>query len=121
MVLFRIYSVFYYLGLTVLCLFLSSHPISHHRCVVVMRPLPGLSGLALIVSLVRRFINFRCLCSGFFRHLFVIIIFIFPSVSFPLIFYFERSSIFRIKCRGVFRPICRTRHEDLGDSVCFWN
>ena len=122
MVLFRISSVFYYLGLTVLCLFLSSHPISHRRCVVVMRPLPGLSGLAHIVRLVRRYhtlsvLVFRFLPASLRHHHLHLPL----RCRFPLIFYFGRSSNFRLKCREVFRPICRIYHQDPGHSVCFWD
>ena len=38
---------------------------------------------------------------------------------FPLAFDFGRSSTFRLKCHGIFRPICRICHQDLGDNVCF--
>ena len=107
MVYFRIYSVIYYFGLIVLCLFLSSHQISNCRCAFVMHPLPELSVGLHIFRHIRR-------GPGLLRHfliIFIIIVFlgltfhifsVLDDLQFPVQDVTENfvpSSVFTIKTR----------------------
>ena len=117
----RIYSVFYYLGWTVLLLFLYSHPISRRRyAVVVYLLLPGKCGLVHTVRPVLRYHKSSVLVSRFLpaslhrRHNRLLL-----PCRLPSVFGFGRSLVFRLICHGVSRPICRICHRGLGGSVCF--
>ena len=115
MILYRILSFFCYLGLTVFCLFSSSHPISHRRCAAGVRPLPGLSGLAHIVRPVRKYhtLLVSLLLPASLHHHHVRLLLYRVLLAFD----FGRSSTFRLKCDGGFRPIWRTCHQDFVDKV----
>ena len=117
MVLLGIYSVFYYLGLTVSFVFKFSTDISPSVCgynasssgvVRIGSYRPPRSEVSYTFGVGVRFLP----ASPRHRQLHLPL-----RCRFPLIFYFGRSSIIRLKCPGLFRPICRICHQDLGDSV----
>ena len=122
MVVYRIYSVFYYLGWTVLYLFLFSHPISRRQYEVVSRLLPGWSGLGCIAYPVLRYrtpsVSVFQFLPAFLRlhrsHLLL-------RCRLLLFFGFTLVSIFRSICPGEFRSICRICRRDLGGSVYSWD
>ena len=104
MVYCRIYSVFHYFGLIVLCLVLISHQISHGGCGFVMHPLPDSDGCKSNVAF-----DIRHFLIVFIIVVFIIVVFIgfifrtfsvLDDVQFPVqdvMVYFVLSSVFTIK------------------------
>ena len=122
MVWYRIYSIFYYLGWTVLYLFLFSHPISRRRCGVAAHVLPGESGMGCIAHPVLRYRIPSVSVSRFlpaFLHLHYSHLLLLCRLF--LFFGLSLVSIFRSIYPGEFRPICRICRRDLGGSVYSWD